>query len=207
MQVRQQICIIRTSGARLLALINDIMDAAALRHNKLVLKQETVVLRHVVEDVLDLTRSLVSPSVSCVVAACDGRSVSWNKCILPQHVVEDVLDLTRSLACIFCIICVLVRRPWSCTTPSLSRLTCLPECCIYVCAGAQAVELRNTVSPRITVLGDTGRIVQVLNNLLGNAGEPRSAECACLIADRISFIHTSRSRGYTQAGWALATLC
>lgn len=32
------------------------------------------------------------------------------------------------------------------------------------------VELRNTVPPRITVLGDSGRIVQILNNLLGNAG-------------------------------------
>lgn len=41
-QVRRQIYIIRTSGARLLALINDVMDAAALRHNKLVLKQEHV---------------------------------------------------------------------------------------------------------------------------------------------------------------------
>ena len=42
LQVRRQIYIIRTSGARLLALINDVMDAAALRQNKLVLKQETV---------------------------------------------------------------------------------------------------------------------------------------------------------------------
>lgn len=41
-QVRRQIYIIRTSGARLLALINDVMDAAALRQNKLVLKQEAV---------------------------------------------------------------------------------------------------------------------------------------------------------------------
>jgi len=95
-QVRHQICIIRTSGARLLALINDVMDAAALRQNKLVLKQEVVVLRHVVEDVLDLTRSLINTS---------------------------------------------------------------------------DVELRNTVSPRITVLGDTGRIIQILNNLLGNAAK------------------------------------
>lgn len=40
--VRRQIYIIRTSGARLLALINDVMDAAALRQNKLVLKSERV---------------------------------------------------------------------------------------------------------------------------------------------------------------------
>lgn len=35
----------------------------------------------------------------------------------------------------------------------------------------QGVELRNAVSPRIVVLGDSGRLVQILNNLLGNAGE------------------------------------
>jgi len=41
-KLRRQVYIIRTSGARLLALINDVMDAAALRNHKLVLKQETV---------------------------------------------------------------------------------------------------------------------------------------------------------------------
>ena len=41
-KMRRQMYIIRTSGARLLALINDVMDAAALRNHKLVLKQETV---------------------------------------------------------------------------------------------------------------------------------------------------------------------
>ncbi|GIL60978.1 hypothetical protein Vafri_15766 [Volvox africanus] len=93
--VRRQIYIIRTSGARLLALINDVMDAAALRQNKLVLKQEQVVLRHVVDDVLDLTRSLVDSEVT----------------------------------------------------------------------------LANLVPPRMLVMGDTGRIVQILNNLLGNAAK------------------------------------
>ncbi|KAG2431901.1 hypothetical protein HXX76_009392 [Chlamydomonas incerta] len=93
--VRRQIYIIRTSGARLLALINDVMDAAALRQNKLVLKQEQVVLRHVVDDVLDLTRSLVDGEVALV----------------------------------------------------------------------------NLVPPRMMVVGDTGRIVQILNNLLGNAAK------------------------------------
>lgn len=93
--VRRQVYIVRTSGARLLNLINDVMDAASLRHSKLVLKQERVVLRPVVDDVLDLTRSIVD-----------------------------------------------VR-----------------------------VELQNAISPDIAVLGDTGRIVQVLNNLLGNAAK------------------------------------
>lgn len=58
--VRKQLFIVRTSGARLLALINDVMDAATLRQRRLVLKQERLQLRQVVGDVVDLTRSLVS---------------------------------------------------------------------------------------------------------------------------------------------------
>lgn len=61
--VRRQIYIVRTSGARLLALINDVMDAAALRQHRLVLKQERLDLRQVVSDVSDLTRSLVDNDV------------------------------------------------------------------------------------------------------------------------------------------------
>eukprot|EP00878_Enallax_costatus_P033309 GHUV01036722.1.p1 GENE.GHUV01036722.1~~GHUV01036722.1.p1 ORF type:complete len:137 (-),score=25.96 GHUV01036722.1:316-726(-) len=62
--VRRQVYIIRTSGARLLALINDVMDAAALRQHRPVLKQERLDLRQVVGDVSDLTRSLVDNDVS-----------------------------------------------------------------------------------------------------------------------------------------------
>jgi signal transduction histidine kinase len=62
--VRRQIYVVRTSGARLLALINDVMDAAALRQHRLVLKQERLELRQVVGDVSDLTRSLVDNDVS-----------------------------------------------------------------------------------------------------------------------------------------------
>jgi signal transduction histidine kinase len=62
--VRRQIYIVRTSGARLLALINDVMDAAALRQHRLVLKQERMELRQLVGDVSDLTRSLVDNEVS-----------------------------------------------------------------------------------------------------------------------------------------------
>jgi signal transduction histidine kinase len=58
--VRKQLFIVRTSGARLLALINDVMDAATLRQHRLVLKQERLELRQLVGDVVDLTRSLVS---------------------------------------------------------------------------------------------------------------------------------------------------
>jgi len=79
--VRHQVCIIRTSGARLLALINDVMDAAALRQNKLVLKQETVMLQHVVADVFDLTRSLVSLSVSFCLCVYVCVHVCVNMCM------------------------------------------------------------------------------------------------------------------------------
>lgn len=57
--MRKQLFVVRTSGARLLALINDVMDAATLRQHRLVLKQERLGLRQVVGDVVDLTRSLV----------------------------------------------------------------------------------------------------------------------------------------------------
>ncbi|KAF6266651.1 hypothetical protein COO60DRAFT_1654489 [Scenedesmus sp. NREL 46B-D3] len=93
--VRRQIYIVRTSGARLLALINDVMDAAALRQHRLVLKQERLELRQVVGDVSDLTRSLVDNDVS----------------------------------------------------------------------------LRNEVPEAMLVWADSGRIIQVLNNLLGNAAK------------------------------------
>lgn len=39
---RRQLYIIRTSGARLLSLINDVLDATILQQSKLVLKQERV---------------------------------------------------------------------------------------------------------------------------------------------------------------------
>lgn len=42
------------------------------------------------------------------------------------------------------------------------------------------MELLNTVSPRIAVVGDPGRIVQILNNLLGNAGEITAVQRLCV---------------------------
>lgn len=57
--VRRQVYIVRTSGARLLALVNDVMDAAALSQDRLVLSFARVALRPLAGDVVDLTRSLV----------------------------------------------------------------------------------------------------------------------------------------------------
>ncbi|PRW60699.1 hybrid sensor histidine kinase response regulator [Chlorella sorokiniana] len=55
---------IRNSGARLLNLINDILDAAALRKGKLAVQQGKVNLKNVADDVVDLTEALAKPGVN-----------------------------------------------------------------------------------------------------------------------------------------------
>jgi len=57
---------IRNSGARLLNLINDILDAAALRKGKLVVGRNRVLLQHCVDDVIELTAPLAKPGVILV---------------------------------------------------------------------------------------------------------------------------------------------
>lgn len=82
--MRKQLFIVRTSGARLLALINDVMDAATLRQRRLVLKQERLQLRQVVGDVVDLTRSLVSMGAGGL--CTPGRvQVVPSRCRWPKH--------------------------------------------------------------------------------------------------------------------------
>jgi signal transduction histidine kinase len=49
----------RSAGLRLLSLVNDILDAAALQHRRLVLAWTRVVLRPLVEEVADISRPLV----------------------------------------------------------------------------------------------------------------------------------------------------
>ena len=110
--VRRQIYIVRTSGARLLALINDVMDAAALRQHRLVLKQERLDLRQVVGDVSDLTRSLVDNDVSLrndvpegmIVWADSGRMIQvgdWGTHLgyMCMEVLEQVHSGTYCLMC------------------------------------------------------------------------------------------------------------
>ena len=58
------IATIRNSGARLLHLINDILDAAALRKGKLLVGQHRVLLQRAVDDVMELTVPLAKPGVS-----------------------------------------------------------------------------------------------------------------------------------------------
>ena len=74
------IATIRSSGARLLNLINDILDAASFRMGKLVVKHEQVNLSKVVEDVIDLCQPLVRGSRGAagegrgMGAPCDGKA-------------------------------------------------------------------------------------------------------------------------------------
>lgn len=62
--VRHQVYIMRASGARLLMLINNVMDATALRRTKAALNYERVDLWQVVANVADLTRSSVDADVA-----------------------------------------------------------------------------------------------------------------------------------------------
>jgi len=54
---------IRNSGARLLNLINDILDAAALKKGRLAIAKRKVNIKNVADDVIELTRPLVRPGV------------------------------------------------------------------------------------------------------------------------------------------------
>lgn len=94
--VRKQLFIVRTSGARLLALINDVMDAATLRQHRLVLKQERLELRQVVGDVVDLTRSLVRgrrcQRSRCCLAVVECAAFNGNGC---TELVHPVACTTR----------------------------------------------------------------------------------------------------------------
>ena len=47
-QLWHQLYLIRASGARLLTLVNDVLDAAAMRQGRLVLKQERVLISNLV---------------------------------------------------------------------------------------------------------------------------------------------------------------
>jgi signal transduction histidine kinase len=60
LQVLRTISTIKTSGSRLLNLVNDILDAASMRKGKLAVKHEKVDLHKIVEDVVELTTPLVS---------------------------------------------------------------------------------------------------------------------------------------------------
>ncbi|GAX76781.1 hypothetical protein CEUSTIGMA_g4227.t1 [Chlamydomonas eustigma] len=57
---------IKTSGSRLLTLVNDILDAASMRLGKLVVKQEKVSVKRAVEDVLELCQPLAKRGVHLV---------------------------------------------------------------------------------------------------------------------------------------------
>jgi hypothetical protein len=51
----------------LLSLVNDILDAAALQHQRLVLARSRVLLRPLVEEVADISRPLVGVMLLCLI--------------------------------------------------------------------------------------------------------------------------------------------
>lgn len=61
--IAKTLATIRNSGARLLHLINDILDAAAIRKGKLVVARNRLLLSNSVDDVIELTGPLVKPGV------------------------------------------------------------------------------------------------------------------------------------------------
>ncbi len=57
---------IRNSGMRLLALVNDVLDAAAMKRGTLVVQRKQVNLSKLIDDVIELTEALLSPGVRLV---------------------------------------------------------------------------------------------------------------------------------------------
>ncbi|KAG1675574.1 hypothetical protein FOA52_014162 [Chlamydomonas sp. UWO 241] len=61
-QAQKTVGTIKTSGARLLTLVNDILDAASMRVNKLVVKHERVNMHNLVNDVVEMRKLALRPS-------------------------------------------------------------------------------------------------------------------------------------------------
>ena len=57
---------IRNSGMRLLALVNDVLDAAAMKRGTLTVQRKKVNLSKLIDDVIELTEALLSPGVRLV---------------------------------------------------------------------------------------------------------------------------------------------
>ena len=57
---------IRNSGMRLLALVNDVLDAAAMKRGTLMVQRKKVNLSKLIDDVIELTEALLSPGVRLV---------------------------------------------------------------------------------------------------------------------------------------------
>ena len=76
---------IRDSGSRLASLVNNILDSAAMKEKQLTVKREKVNLRHVIEEVVQLTRPLLKRGVEIAVHT-SGRA---------HNVPSIVADATR----------------------------------------------------------------------------------------------------------------
>jgi len=165
-QTRRQLYIIRTSGARLLSLINDVMDAAVLRRDSLVLKQEKVGTASVTK----LGAAGQTGGERCVWNVLTPPSPrptrSMQVCIMHVvngHSFSDKLGAAGQTGGERCV--------WNVLTPPSPRPTRSMQVCIMHVVDDVLdltrslvnpdVELQNRVTPDLLVLGDTGRIVQV----------------------------------------------
>eukprot|EP00798_Chlamydomonas_sp_ICE-L_P011407 gene11407-12110_t len=125
-KAHKTISTIKSSGARLLTLVNDILDAASMQRGKLAVKHERVDMAKVGKLAVKHER---------VDMAKVGKLTVKHERVDMAKVVEDVIDLCQPLA-------------------------------------KKGVQLVNGVSDSYNfrpVLGDTGRIIQILHNLIGNA--------------------------------------
>jgi signal transduction histidine kinase len=205
--VRRQVYIIRTSGARLLALINDVMDAAALRQQRLILKQERVPLKPLVDDMLDLTHSLVRGWVwgsGCRGGWCSGKvpkdCVDWvsgedmgavPRSSVGQHMPDSLLlqhQVVKGRKCCYCsVLAVPCHIWWALVTHAV-----LPAA-VYLQVDPD-VQLRNCVPEEFVVWGDSGRIVQVGSAQHWNQAEVVHAcflVSACCVCDHVLDIHSA----------------
>jgi signal transduction histidine kinase len=88
---------IRNSGMRLLALVNDVLDAAAMKRGTLTVQRKKVNLSKLIDDVIELTEALLSPGVRLVT-----RVSAMTPLVIgdPQRLVQVMYNLVGN-ACKF----------------------------------------------------------------------------------------------------------
>ena len=88
---------IRNSGMRLLALVNDVLDAAAMKRGTLTVHRKKVDLSKLIDDVIELTEALLSPGVRLVT-----RVSAMTPLVIgdPQRLVQVMYNLVGN-ACKF----------------------------------------------------------------------------------------------------------
>jgi len=88
---------IRNSGMRLLALVNDVLDAAAMKRGTLTVQRKKVNLSKLIDDVIELTEALLSPGVRLVTRVSALTPLAIGD---PQRLVQVMYNLVGN-ACKF----------------------------------------------------------------------------------------------------------